>query len=157
MRVWSGAYAEGTEIPARFANSGVPGGRNVSVPLVWNGEPDQTRSFAIATIDHHPVAHGCVHWLVVDIPPSVHQLAEGVSGTGGMPSQAVELPTSYNQPGYGGPNPPAGSGEHDYVTTVFALDTERLAVGPSARWDVAKDAMQGHVLASATVMGRFGR
>jgi Raf kinase inhibitor-like YbhB/YbcL family protein len=157
MRLSSDAYTDGTAIPARFANSGVAGGRNVSVPLAWNGEPQGTRSFVVAMIDHHPVAHGWVHWLVVDVPASVHALPEGASGTFAMPSQASELPTSYGEPGYGGPQPPAGSGEHDYVTTVFALDTEHLPVGASARWEAVEDAMRGHVLGSATLTGRFGR
>ena len=155
MRLTSSAFDDGATIPARFANTGVAGGRNVSVPLDWDGEPSGTLSFALALIDHHPVAHGWVHWLVVDIPAEVHSLDEGASPDS-MPAAVVELPTSYDRPGYGGPRPPAGSGVHEYVHTLFALDVDRLDADPDAHWEVVRDAMQGHVLASATLTGMFG-
>ncbi len=156
MRLTSPAFTDGARLPERFAERGVSGGRNLSIPFTWSGEPTATRSFALAVIDHHPVAHGWVHWVVADIPPETHELPEGASG-GAMPAGAIELSTSFGATGYGGPLPPAGSGVHDYVATLYALDVPRLSVPAAATWTVLRDAMQGHVLASAEITGRFGR
>lgn len=156
MEVTSTSYADGDTIPLRHATSAA-GGEDVSIGLAWTGAPAATRSYAVATIDVHPVARGWVHWLVVDIPGSVPGLPEGASGTAAMPAGAHELASGYGRPGWGGPQPPPGSGVHDYVTTVFALDVARLPLGPGARLEDVRAAMGPHVLASAQVTGRFER
>jgi Raf kinase inhibitor-like YbhB/YbcL family protein len=157
MDLESPAYRDRGTMPARLATTQVPGGRNLSVPLEWRGDPDRTRSFVLAMIDHHPVAHDWVHWLVVDVPRDVHQLPEGASLRASMPPGALELPNASGRHGYGGPQPPVGSGAHDYVLTLYALDVPRAGVGPDATWDDVEQAMRGHVLDSAILLGRFGR
>ena len=156
MRVTSAAYADGATMDARFATRQVPGGRNVSVPLEWSDAPQGTRSFVVAMIDIHPVARGWVHWLVIDVPAGTSGLAEGASGSS-MPPGSFELAGTSGTPGYSGPQPPPGTGQHDYVTTVYALDVADLGVSPGARWPDVQSSMAGHVLASASVTGRFGR
>jgi Raf kinase inhibitor-like YbhB/YbcL family protein len=157
MYMTSPAYFDGELIPAHFAAAAVDGGRGESIPLGWGGEPHGTRSFTLAMIDHHPIAHGWVHWLVVDIPPSVHELAENASTRASMPAGAIELPNTAGRHAYGGSQPPAGSGVHDYLTAIYALDVTRVGVGPDATWEDVRAAMDGHVLDSATLSGRFGR
>jgi Raf kinase inhibitor-like YbhB/YbcL family protein len=157
MYLSSPAYLDGDVMPVRFATINVLGGTGASVPLAWGGAPPGTRSFALAMIDTHPVAHGWVHWLVLGIPPDTRELPEGVSAGPGMPPDAEEFANTAGKRGYGGPQPPVGSGDHDYVTTLYALDVEDLTVPPDATWDEVRSAMSGHVLASATLVGRFGR
>jgi Raf kinase inhibitor-like YbhB/YbcL family protein len=144
-------------MPSRFATVNVEGGTGTSVPLDWEGMPAEARSLTLAIIDTHPVAHGWVHWLVTDIPVSALSLEEGASRTSWMPEGAVEHPGTRGAPGYGGPQPPAGSGMHDYVATLYALDVTRLPVADTAKWDEVREAMDGHVVGSATLTGRFGR
>lgn len=157
MHVESPAYTDLATMPARFATTQVAGGRGISVPLSWSGEPAGTASFLIEMIDHHPVARGWVHWLVVDVPGPVHEIAEGASGTPAMPAGVTELPNTGGRLGYGGMQPPVGSGVHDYEVTVLALDVEHLGVNPGASLDEARAFTEGHVLASATLVGRFER
>jgi Raf kinase inhibitor-like YbhB/YbcL family protein len=157
MYVVSSAYENGAEMPARFATRQVQGGTGASVPLAWGDEPTGTRSYVVEMIDHHPVAHEWLHWLVVDIPAKAHAIDEGVSGTPAMPAGALELVNRGGRPGYGGPQPPVGSGVHDYETTVLALDVPRLDVRADATPEEVSEAVRGHVLASASVVGRFGR
>jgi len=157
MRLTSPAYEDGATMPARFATRQVAGGAGLSVPLRWEDAPAATRSLVLALIDIHPVAHNWVHWLVTDIPPAVDFLAEGASGTTAMPRGVVEHPGTRGEPGYHGPQPPPGSGVHDYVATLYALDVSHLLVDAEAPWDLVHDAMMGHVLASTTLTGRFGR
>jgi Raf kinase inhibitor-like YbhB/YbcL family protein len=157
MHVESSAYVDGTTMPARYATTQVAGGTGASVPLVWSGEPEDTHSFVLTMVDHHPVAHGWVHWLVVDIPASEHDLPEGASLRAAMPAGAIELASTSGRRGYGGMQPPVGSGVHDYVVTIYALDVPRVGVDPDAMWDDVRVAMEGHVLDSASLLGRFGR
>lgn len=157
MEVTSTSYDAGGVMPARHATRGVSGGENVSVQLAWRDAPTSARSFVIATIDQHPIAHGWVHWLVADVPGGVSAIPEGASGTAAMPAGALELTSGYGRPGWGGPQPPPGTGMHDYVTTLYALDIPRLGLQPSARWEDVRRAMEGHVLDTAVLTGRFGR
>jgi hypothetical protein len=157
MRLESPAYRDGEPIPTRFAAVNVAGGTGASVPLAWGDAPPSTRSYALATIDRHPVAHGWVHWLVTELPAETHALDEGSSLSPRMPRDAVEHPNSGGGIGYGGPQPPAGSGVHDYATSIYALDVPHLDVGRNASWDQIRVAMSGHVLDSATLVGRLGR
>jgi len=157
MYLESPAYADGAVMPARLATVHVEGGRGLSAPLSWGDEPGETASFVIEMIDHHPVAHDWVHWLVVDIPRSAHTIEEGASGTPAMPAGALELVNTGGRIGYGGMQPPVGSGVHDYEITVFALDVQHLGVNPGASHDEVAAFMEGHVLGSARLVGRFAR
>jgi len=157
MYLSSTSYADGAKIPARHATTKVDGGHGISIPIEWGDEPDGTRSFAVEMIDHHPVAHGWVHWLVVDVPGSAHGIDDGASGTPAMPAGALELVNTGGRVGYGGPQPPVGSGDHDYEITVSALDVARLPVPAAGTLADVRAAMYGHVMAQAVLVGRFGR
>ena len=157
MFLESSAYRDGDTMPARFATPQVDGGAGASVPLTWGDAPTGTRSFVIEMIDHHPVAREWLHWLVADVPDGQRMIAEGASTTQAMPEGALELPNRAGRIGYGGPQPPVGSGIHDYEVTVFALDVPRLGVGPDATLEDVSKAMAGHILGRASLTGRFGR
>ncbi len=155
MELSSPAFADGGDIPVRYAMPGA-GGSNASLPLVWKGEPDGTKSFAISIVDIHPVAKNWVHWIVVNIPAQTASLQDGASGTR-MPDAAVELMNSYGTPGYGGPQPPEGTGKHPYVITVYALGVDKIAIGRGTDLQAFRDAVKGKVLAEATIRGFYGQ
>lgn len=155
MYVTSSAFTEGDTIPARFASRRVPGGTDASIPLAWEGEPAGTASYVLELIDHHPVAKGFVHWLVIDIPGSTHELPEGASRTAAMPAGAIELGNTGGRAGYAGPNPPAGSGAHDYEARIIALDVPRLGLHADATLAEVQAVVRAHELADASVTGYF--
>jgi Raf kinase inhibitor-like YbhB/YbcL family protein len=157
MYVSSSGYDDGATMPARFATRQVEGGTGASVPLEWGDVPPGTLSYVVEMIDHHPVAHDWLHWLVVDIPVAARGIDEGASGTPAMPAGSLELANRGGRVGYGGPQPPVGSGIHDYEITVLALDVARLGVHQDATLEDAREAMRGHILGRATFVGRFGR
>jgi hypothetical protein len=155
MQLSSSAFADGGKIPVPYVMPGA-GGKNLSLPLSWAGAPAGTKSFALSIVDPHPVARNWVHWLVKDIPGDASTLAEGASGRK-MPPGMVEMKNSWGELGYGGPQPPKGTGDHPYVVTLYALNTPQLEVKPTATLPEFNKALEGKVLASATITGYYGR
>lgn len=151
----SESFAPGGRLPERHVMPEA-GGRNLSPALAWRGAPEDTRSYALTAIDEHPVADRFPHWLVYDMPPETTALAEGASGTA-MPGETRELPNGFRRPGWGGPRPPRGSGEHEYRFMLFALDVPHLDISPTADADELAGALEGHTLASAHLSAYFGR
>ncbi len=153
--VTSTSFRDGSAIPKHNARAGA-GGEDLSIPLAWSGAPADTASFAIAMVDVHPIARGFVHWLVTDVPAHPASLPEGASGSS-MPAGAVEHRNDFGSIGYGGPQPPPGSGPHDYRTTVYALDVAHLDVPPGSSLATVERGMAGHVLAEARLTGTYER
>ena len=153
MQISTPAYEHQGQLPQKHVMPGA-GGDNVSVPLSWSGAPAGTKSFALSMVDPHPVANNWIHWLVINIPAHVTSLEEGASGSS-MPEGCVELANSFGKPGYGGPQPPKGTGEHPYVSTIYALSVNSLDLGAKASRDEFKKALEGKVLDQAEVTGVF--
>jgi len=144
--------------PARCARGGVPGARNVSPPLSWTDVPAGTASFVLTIIDRHPIANNWLHWCVVDVPASVRELAEGASRDAErVPGPAVELANTFGDRGYGGPQPPPGTGPHEYVITLHALSAPTLGIGSRSSLSNVRSQMEGKILESATIVGVFER
>ncbi len=150
----SADFDSGRPMPARFAAHGAAGGENLSPPLDWEDEPERTASLALICVDRHPAARNWVHWLVVDIPPGVHALAEGASGWK-IPQGSLELQSSFGRPGYGGPLPPPGSGAHHYEFTLYALSARHLGLTVGSDVEDFEESLTGKVLAEARTTGIF--
>ena len=155
MEILSSAFKDGEKIPIQYVMPGA-GGKNISVPLSWKNIPSGTKSLALSMVDPHPVAQNWVHWLAINIPANVVSIEEGASKKK-MPSGTVELNDSSGNIGYGGPQPPKGTGDHPYVFTLYALNVEKLNLGANVSLSVFKKALEGKILGSATLTGKYGR
>jgi len=155
MEIQSSAFKDGGKIPIQYVMVAA-GGKNLSVPLAWKNIPSGTQSFALSMVDPHPVAQNWVHWFVINIPASTTSLAEGVSKKQ-MPPGATELRNSFGEIGYGGPQPPKGSGEHPYVITLYALNMEKLELGVNTSLAAFKKMIEGKVIQSASITGKYER
>jgi Raf kinase inhibitor-like YbhB/YbcL family protein len=155
MEIISRAFTDKGTIPIKYVMPGA-GGQNISLPLSWTDVPAGTKSLALSIVDPHPVANNWVHWLIVNMPPETQGLNEGASRNS-MPAGAVELQNSFGEIGYGGPQPPKGSGDHPYVVTLYALIVPKLDVSKQTSLAAFKKALDEKILATATITGRFGR
>jgi Raf kinase inhibitor-like YbhB/YbcL family protein len=155
MEITSSAFKDREKIPIQYVMPGA-GGKNISIPLTWKNVPAGTKSLALSIIDPHPVAQNWVHWLVINIPKEATSIEEGASRKK-MPSGSVELKNSFGDIGYGGPQPPKGTGDHPYVVTLYALNVEKLELGVNSSLSAFKKAVEGKVIESATITGMYGR
>ena len=136
----STVFSQNGHIPPQYTCEG----KNINPPLKVENIPDGTKTLALIVED--PDAPGGVfdHWIVWNISPN-EAIAEtntpGISGT-----------NSFGKTGYGGPCPP--SGVHRYFFKVFALDSELNLLAGSRKKELL-EAMKGHVLASAELMGLY--
>ncbi len=155
MEISSPAFKDGEKIPIQYVMPGA-GGKNISLPLSWKNVPAGTKSFALSMVDPHPVAQNWVHWLVINIPASVTSLPEGASPKK-MPAGAIELKNSFGDMGYGGPQTPKGTGDHPYVITIYALNAEKLNLNVNTSLAQFKKALEGKIIESASITGKYGR
>jgi Raf kinase inhibitor-like YbhB/YbcL family protein len=155
MELKSSAFTDGGKVPQENVMPGA-GGQNLSLPFQWSEAPAGTQSFALAIVDPHPVAHNWVHWLVINLPADSRGLEAGASGRK-MPPGAVELHNSWGKAGYGGPQPPPGTGDHPYVATLYALNVPKLDIKPATDLAGLQKAMEGRVLSTAKITAYYGR
>jgi Raf kinase inhibitor-like YbhB/YbcL family protein len=169
---------------------------NRNPELRWSEAPPGTRSFALICHDPDVPSKGddvnqedrtvakalarvdFFHWVLVDIPASVTQIAagshsEGVTPRGKRPGpapggegrQGVNDYTGWfagdpdmrgDYGGYDGPCPPWNDEiVHHYHFTIYALDVESLDLSGNFTGQDALAAMQGHVLDQASWVGTY--
>ena len=155
MELKSSAFNNGGRIPDQYVMKAI-GGQNISLGFEWSNAPAETKSFTFSIIDPHPVANNWIHWFVINIPSSTNSIAEGASGKN-MPPGSMELKNSYGSIGYGGPQPPAGSGDHPYVCTVYALSVDKLNLGVNVSLSDFKKSLEGKIIGQSTITGNYGR
>jgi Raf kinase inhibitor-like YbhB/YbcL family protein len=155
MQLTSAAFKDGGKIGIQYVMPGA-GGKNLSLPFVWQNAPAETKSFALSIVDPHPVAKNWVHWLVINLPSQTNGLAEAASRKA-MPTGAAELRNSFGDSGYGGPQPPPGTGDHPYVVTLYALSADRIELPTNTSLVAFQKALEGKIVASATITGMYGR
>jgi Raf kinase inhibitor-like YbhB/YbcL family protein len=201
MRLTSASFLPDQPIPEQFA-FGAPDpilhvrlAANHNPQLKWSGAPAQTRSFALICVDTDvPTKPDDVnqegrvvpaslprgkfyHWVMVDIPAGVSEIAAGECSDGIVAGGKKELrgPRGARQGvndytgwfasdpdmagtyrGYDGPCPPWNDMlVHHYHFTLYALSCERLPVEGDFTAPQVLDAIKPHVLAEATLTGTY--
>ncbi len=151
------SYKPEEVIPLKCAHRSVVGGKNISPGFVWTEPPVSTKSFALSIIDPHPVARNWVHWFLINIPLRERKVVEAASRTNSLPPGSKELMNSFHELGYGGPAPPAGSGRHPYVATLYALNADALSLGVDSSLRQFEKAIEGKIIDERSVMGYYER
>jgi Raf kinase inhibitor-like YbhB/YbcL family protein len=201
MQLTSSSFGHGQRIPAEFA-FGVSDpvehlrlGSNRNPHLRWSAVPSATRTLVLICVDTDVPTRGddvnqagrvvpaslprtdFYHWLMVDIPPSVQELAAGACSDGIVargkrtpagPAGARQGLNDYTSWfagdgdmggdyfGYDGPCPPWNDELlHHYHFVLYAIDLERCPVDGAFTAAQVHAAIAGHVLAEARLMGTY--
>jgi Raf kinase inhibitor-like YbhB/YbcL family protein len=152
LAIASIAFAANAAIPALYTCEG----KDISPPLEWSGAPQGTKSFALIVDDPDapdPAAPKMtwVHWVLYDIPASAQNLPEAVQPAA-LPSGTREGVNDWKRTRYGGPCPPIG--RHRYYHKLYALDVLLADLKRPTKAALEK-AMEGHILAQATLVGTY--
>ncbi len=151
MRLASTAVRHGQPMPETHGGDG--GDR--SPDLAWSEIPVETRSFALVVDDPDAPRGVWVHWVLFNLPADAVELAAGVPRAPELPSGARQGVNDSGDVGYGGPCPPRGA-SHRYFFRLYALDCA-LNLPPGVNRSDLDEAMAGHILAEATLMGTYQR
>ena len=196
MRLTSSSFDNGQPLPVALAAGKADGfSSNRNPQLAWEQVPEGTASFVLLSVDPDvPTvpsmvgAEGIIipqeqprcdfsHWVMVDIPADVREIAEGACSDGFVVGgkQAPAVPAGARQGindytgwfagdatmagtyrGYDGAYPPANDARvHRYFFRLFALDIATLPVDGDFTAAQVHAAMQGHVLAEAAIHGTY--
>src|SRR3989344_7281135 len=156
LTLTSSAFEQSGKIPAKYT---CDGDRELSPPLSWSGVPEEAKSLVLVMDDPDipqfaKERHGIEvfdHWTLFNIPPETREILEGATaGTEGTNSAGAAS--------YTGPCPPPAyePSEHRYIFSLYALDTLLDLAGGASKREVL-DALDGHALASAELIGRYSR
>ena len=200
MQIRSNSFQHRERLAAEFAAGqatadGFGFAPNRNPHLAWDDVPAGTKSFALLCIDPDvPTVAEMVgkegvqipadqpradftHWVVVDIPASVREIAAGSCSDGvvahgkqdpaGPPGArqglndytgwfAGDPSLSGDWYGYDGPFPPPNDLRlHRYFFRLYALDVERLQLPERFTAKDVQRAMHGHVLDEVAIYGTY--
>ena len=152
--IQSSAFQSQGAIPRKYTCDG----NDVTPPLEWTGVPAGARSLVLIVDDPDapdPAApkRTFVHWLLFNLPPTATGLPEGAT-SGSLPEGTAEGLNDAKSTGYSGPCPPVG--RHRYFFRLYALDQRFDGLHEPTR-GMVDEAMSGHVLETAELMGTYER
>lgn len=152
LTITSASFSHNGEIPVRHTCDG----EDISPALRFSGLPEGTVSLALIVDDPDapdPAAPKMtwVHWVLYNIPVSTVSLEEGVKT---LPADSREGLNDWKRAGYGGPCPPIG--RHRYFFKLYTLDTILPDLAHPSK-AMLEQAMQGHIIGRAELIGTFQR
>lgn len=201
MKLDSQSFTDGGTMPGRCAFAVIDPDQHIALAgnrnpqLSWQGAPAGTRSFVLLCIDPDAPSRPddvnqegrvvpaslprgeFLHWLMVDIPADISEIAEGACSDG-ITARGKAVPpgpagsrqgandyTSWfagdaemagRYHGYDGPCPPWNDEiPHRYRFELHALDVARCPVDGELTLAAVRAAVDQHGLASATLTGLY--
>jgi Raf kinase inhibitor-like YbhB/YbcL family protein len=172
-----------------------PAAHNISPAVSWSPGPAGTRSYVLIMTDLDVPADlslmnkpgveialdaprvSFIHWVLIDIPPSITHLDRGIESEGYAPGPRPTGPTDHGvrganvysnffpkgtplagpRGGYDGPCPPRNDPKpHRYVTKVYALDIAKLGLDGVFYGEAVEKRLIGHVLAEGESQAYYG-
>lgn len=147
----SSDFQNGSDIPKNFTCEGT----DVSPALAWTDPPAGTQSLALIADDPDAPVGTWTHWVLFDLPAGQRDLPQNVAKIDELPGGGRQGRNDFRRIGYGGPCPPPGN-PHRYFFKLYALDT-KLNLKPGASKQEVENAMKGHTLGKAELMGKYRR
>lgn len=130
---------------------------NTSPQLSWSGAPEGTESYVVTCFDPDaPTPSGFWHWVAVDIPADVTELATGAGASDdSLPAGAFHVANDGGEHAYMGAAPPQGDQVHRYYFVVHAVGAETLGVDASASPAVVSFNLAFKTLGRAILHGTY--
>lgn len=145
----SPALSAGETVPKAYTCHG----QDISPPLNWNRGPQGTGSYAVVLEDPDAPGGLFIHWAIVNIPPTVTNLPEGLPRLEQLINSEIQAVNDFGKTGYSGPCPPAGS-LHRYRFRLYALeDMLRIKAGVSGR--SLQESLKADALASTELEASY--
>ena len=147
----SSEFKQNEAIPKQYTCDG----SDISVPLSWKNAPEGSKSFALIADDPDAPRGTWVHWVLYDLPADVRELSAAIGREESLQNGAKQGKNDLGKIGHGGPCPPSGFA-HRYYFKLYALD-QMTGLQSKATKQQLLDAMKGHVLAEAQLIGTYKR
>jgi len=147
MKITSPVFTDGGILPSRYTCDG----QSISPPIEWRDAPNNTKSFALIYDDPDAPSGTWDHWVLYNLPAVTKSLEEDIKI---LPKGTKIGMNSWPHANYGAPCPP--NGEHRYIFHLYALDT-MLNLSEDVTSKQLRDAMQGRILDTAILLGRYKR
>jgi Raf kinase inhibitor-like YbhB/YbcL family protein len=151
LKLSSSAFASGGAIAKQYTCEG----KDYSPALTWTDVPPSAKTLALIVDDPDAPMGTFVHWVVYNLPASIHQLDQNVAKAPTIAGGGQQGRNGFGRDGYRGPCPQPGA-THHYHFRLYALDTN-LKLEPGATATAVEAAIKGHVLASAELVGTYRR
>ena len=145
MQISSPAFATNTPLPKKYSCDG----EGINPPLVFSDIPSAAKSLAIIVDDPDAPRGTFTHWIIYNMPVTTTIIAEN-----SVPHDSVQGKTSLGRAGFIGACPPNGT--HRYIFTLYALDMLLPTEQVFDKQGIT-DAMKGHNVASAQLVGLYTR
>lgn len=146
MRITSSAFEHNGSLPSLYTCDG----KGVSPPLAIVDVPLDVQSLVLIVDDPDAPRGTFDHWVVWNIPPVITEITEGAS----MDGDGIVGRNTAGGNAYFPPCPP--NGEHRYFFKLYALSRGFDLPAGSSKTEVER-AMEGHIIDSAELMGRYRR
>lgn len=149
MKLTSPSFKQGEKIPSKHTCDA----EDRSPELHISDVPAKAKSLVLIMDDPDVpawVRKECIwdHWIVFNIPPNTRHIPENQQPPG-TPGKNTQGDLKYQ-----GPCPP--DREHRYFFKLYALDNQ-LNLPQGATKKEVEEAMKGHILAKAQLMGLYER
>lgn len=143
MQLKSSSFSDQQMMPIKHSCKG----DNISPALHITDVPEGSESLALVLHDPDSPSGNFTHWLLWGVPTNVTDIPEN-----SVPAGATQGINDFGKASYGGACPHQGT--HRYIFNLYALDFK-----PDWPQKTGKDqllaAIEGHVLAQATLTGLF--
>ena len=149
MKLTSPAFEHQSKLPIDYTCHG----KNNNPPLLIQGVSAQAKSLVLVVSDPDaPQPQPWIHWVFFNISPKTTEINEAAPHV--MLESAKRGKNSAQTLEYYGACPPQGHGIHHYHFMLYALD-ELLGLQEGVSYEEIKEAIQGHIVAQADLVGLY--
>ena len=145
LSIESSAFPHNGMIPPKYTCDGA----DANPPLSIGNVPEKAKTLALIVDDPDAPMGTWVHWVVWNLGAGTREIPEN-----SVPQGALQGTNDFRKQSYGGPCPPSGT--HRYFFKLYALDAPLSLKGGATKAQL-EEAMKGHVLSQAELIGRYRR